>query len=141
MDLWFWIAVAVVMAIAEGVTVQLVSLWFVGGALGAIVTALLGGELWLQVLVFALVSALLLLLLRPLLRKHLKKGIVKTNVDALVGKHALVTERIDNLHATGHVKLDGNIWTARSVNDTPIEPDAEVVIRSIEGVKVLVEPA
>lgn len=139
MELWFWIVIAVVMAIAEAATVQLVSLWFVGGALGAIVVTLLGGALWLQILVFALVSLALLLLLRPLLRKYMHKGIVQTNVDALIGRKALVIERIDNLHATGRIQLDGTDWTARSVNDTVIEVGSEVVIRSIEGVKALVE--
>ena len=139
MELWFWIVIAVVMAVAEAATVQLVSLWFVGGALGAIVVTLLGGALWLQILVFALVSLALLLLLRPLLRKYMHNGIVQTNVDALIGRKALVIERIDNLHATGRIQLDGTDWTARSVNDTVIEVGSEVVIRFIEGVKALVE--
>ena len=139
MELWFWIAIAAVMAVAEAATVQLVSLWFVGGALGAIVANLLGAPLWAQVLTFALVSLALLLLLRPILKKYVKKDIVSTNVDALVGRKALVIERIDNLHATGRIKLDGTDWTARSVDNTVIESDSEVVIRSIEGVKAIVE--
>ena len=139
MELWFWIAIAVVMAIAEAATAQLVSLWFIGGAVGAIIVTLLQGPLWLQILVFALVSLALLLLLRPVLKKYMQKGLVQTNVDALIGRKALVIERIDNLHATGRIKLDGTDWTARSVNDAVIEADSEVVIRSIEGVKTLVE--
>ena len=139
MELWFWIAIAVVMAIAEAATAQLVSLWFIGGAVGAIIVTLLQGPLWLQILVFALVSLALLLLLRPVLKKYMQKGLVQTNVDALIGRKALVIERIDNLHATGRIKLDGTDWTARSVNDAVIEADSEVVIRSIEGVKALVE--
>lgn len=139
MELWFWVGIAAVLVVVEAATVQLVSVWFVGGAIGAIVVTLLGGPLWLQVLVFALVSLTLLLLLRPLLRKYIRKNIVQTNVDALVGRKALVIERIDNLHAAGRIKLDGTDWTARSVDDTPIEQDAEVVIRSIEGVKAIVE--
>lgn len=140
MELWFWIAVALVMAIAEGATVQLVSLWFIGGAVAAIIATLCGAPIWLQGVLFGAVSLILLALLRPLLRKHLAKNVVRTNVDALCGKHAVVTERIDNLHATGHIKLDGNLWTARSVDDSVIEENTEVVIRSIEGVKALVEP-
>ena len=139
MELWFWVAVAVVMAVAEAATVQLVSLWFIAGAVAAIVATLLGAPIWLQVVLFAAVSGLLLILLRPLLRRQQAKHVVRTNIDALSGKHAVVTERIDNLHATGRVKLDGNDWTARSVDDTVIEPGTEVVIRSVEGVKTLVE--
>ena len=139
MELWFWIVVAVAMAVVEAATVQLVSVWFVGGALAAIVVKLLGGPLWAQVLAFGLVTLLLLLLLRPLVKQYLNKDTTKTNVDALVGRKALVIERIDNLQATGRIKLDGADWTARSVDGTVIEEQSEVVIRSVQGVKALVE--
>ena len=140
MDLVFWIAVAVICAAAEALTVQLVSLWFVGGALAAIAARLLGGPLWLQIVLFAAVSVVLLVLLRPIIRKQQKKHLVRANIDALQGKRAVVIERIDNLHACGRIKLDGNDWTARSCDDSVIEPDTVVVIRRIEGVKAFVEP-
>ncbi len=139
MELWFWVGVAVVLAIAEAMTVQLVSLWFVCGAVGAIVAQLLGAPLWAQVLVFALISLALLLGLRPFIKKHVSKNVIKTNVDSLAGRRALVIERIDNLQASGRIQLDGADWTARSVDDSVIEPGTEVVIRSISGVKALVE--
>ena len=139
MELWFWIVVAVAMAVVEAATVQLVSVWFVGGALAAIVVKLLGGPLWAQVLAFGLVTLGLPLMLRPLVKQYLNKDTTKTNVDALVGRKALVIERIDNLQATGRIKLDGADWTARSVDGTVIEEQSEVVIRSVQGVKALVE--
>lgn len=139
MELWFWIAIAVISALTEAATVQLVSVWFLGGALAAILATVLGAPIWLQIVLFVAISVLLLVVLRPLLKRQVAKRACRTNVDALIGKHALVTERIDNLKATGHIRLDGNLWTARSVNDSVIEPETEVVIRSIEGVKALVE--
>lgn len=139
MELWFWIALAVVMVIAEAATAQLVSLWFIGGAVAAIVVQLLGGPLWAQILAFGLVSLALLLLLRPVLKKYMKKDIVKTNVEALAGRKALVIERIDNLQATGRIKLDGTDWTARSIDDSIIEPGGEVIIQSVSGVKAIVK--
>ena len=139
MELWFWIVVAIGTAVVEAATVQLVSVWFVGGALAAIVVKLLGGPLWAQVLAFALVTLALLLLLRPILKRYLNKNTIKTNVEALAGRRALVIERIDNLQATGHIKLDGADWTARSIDGTVIEAGTEVVIRSVQGVKALVE--
>ena len=139
MELWFWIVVAIGTAVVEAMTVQLVSVWFVGGALAAIVVKLLGGPLWAQVLAFGWVTLAMLLLLRPLLKRYLNKNTVKTNVDALAGRRALVIERIDNLQATGRIMLDGADWTARSVDGSVIEEQSEVVIRSVQGVKALVE--
>ena len=139
MEIWFWIVVAIGTAVVEAMTVQLVSVWFVAGALAAIVVQVLGGPLWAQVLAFALVTLALRVLLRPIVKRYVSKGTVKTNVDALVGRNALVIERIDNLQATGRIKLDGADWTARSVDGSVIEVNSEVVIRSIQGVKALVE--
>ena len=62
-----WLALLIVFAITEGVTVALVSIWFMGGALAALIAALCGAELWVQVVLFFAVSILLLLCLRPLI--------------------------------------------------------------------------
>lgn len=137
---WVWLALLGVFLAIEGATVALVSLWFIGGAAVALIFALCGLPLWSQVLVFAAVSAALLICLRPFLKKYINSKKVNTNVDALIGKHAVVTEAIDNLHGQGTVKVGGNLWSARSVGDAPIAADTVVVIRRIEGVKVFVEP-
>ena len=71
--------------------------------------------------------------------KVLRKGTVHTNADSLIGKEAVVTERIDNLRSTGAVQVNGQVWTARSVNpEHEIEKDEVVMIRAIEGVKLIV---
>lgn len=140
MDSIFWIIMAVVFAAVEFGTVALISVWFVGGAIAALIASLLGAKIWLQVLIFAGVSAVLLLLVRPFLRKYVDPHKVKTNVDALVGQKAVVIEPIDNLEGLGTVKLNGNIWTARSVDEETIPADTVVEIRSIEGVKLMVAP-
>lgn len=137
---WVWLALLGVFIAVEGATVALVSLWFIGGAAAALIFALCGLPLWSQVLVFAVVSAVLLIGLRPFLKKYINSKKVDTNVDALIGKRAVVTEAIDNLRGQGTVRLGGNLWSARSVGDAPIAADTVVVIRRIEGVKVFVEP-
>ena len=138
---WVWLGLLVVFAIVEASTVTLVSIWFVGGSLAALITALLGGEIWLQVLLFLVVSVALLLCLRPLLRKFVTPKKVPTNAPANIGKLAVVTEDIDNLHGTGAVKLSGVTWTARSLKGERIAAGSVVCIRQIEGVKLFVEPA
>ncbi|MBQ3217207.1 MAG: NfeD family protein [Oscillospiraceae bacterium] len=138
---WVWLAALVIFAIVEASTVTLVSIWFVGGSLAALIAALCGGELWLQVVLFLAVSILLLLSLRPLLRKFYSPKKIQTNAPANIGKLAIVTEDIDNLRSTGAVKLSGVVWTARSNSGAVIPIGTVVRITGLEGVKLFVEPA
>ena len=125
----------------EANTVTIVSAWFAGGALAALITSLLGGPMWLQVLLFFAVSIVLLAALRPLVKKHFIPKLEKTNVDAVVGTTGTVLSPIDNIQATGRVKLGGMEWTARSTNGEPIAEGTIVKVDRVEGVKVFVTPA
>jgi len=135
-----WIALAAVFMAAELATVALVSLWFVIGSLAALAASLLGVAVWLQVLIFALVSGGMLVLLRPFLRRYVDPYKIRTNVDALIGRNGIVTESIDNLKAHGALKLDGLVWTARSETGAAIPAGSVVVVRAVEGVKLIVAP-
>ena len=99
--------------IFESLTAQLVSVWFVIGAVAALVSSLAGAEFYVQIIVFIAVSVLMLLITRPLVKKKLIVKSEPTNADRCIGKTATVTEDIDNINATGQVKVDGQIWTAR----------------------------
>lgn len=134
-----WLILLVAFAIVEGVTVSLVSVWFIGGAAAALIAALCGAEVWLQVVLFFGVSIVLLLCLRPLSKRLLKQKKVATNADSNIGKEAIVTEEIDNLQGKGAVKIAGVEWSARSEDGSVIEKDAVVRILRIEGVKVCVQ--
>ncbi len=136
-----WLALLIVFAITEGVTVALVSIWFMGGALAALIAALCGAELWVQVVLFFTVSILLLLCLRPLSKRLIKQKKVATNADSNIGKEAVVTERIVNLQGSGAVRISGVEWSARSADGSEIEKGAVVRVLRIEGVKVCVERA
>ena len=118
--------------------IHLISIWFAVGALAAAVTAMLGGQIWLQATVFALVSGALLAALWPFVKKFLKPKITQTNVDSVIGTEGYVTDAVDNLSATGQVKLGGMYWTARSTGGQPIPTGALVRVDRIEGVKVFV---
>ena len=135
-----WLILLVAFAIVEGVTVSLVSVWFIGGAAAALIAALCGAEVWLQVVLFFGVS-IVLLCLRPLSKRLLKQKKVATNADSNIGKEAIVTEEIDNLQGKGAVKIAGVEWSARSEDGSVIEKDAVVRILRIEGVKVCVQRA
>lgn len=136
----FWVAALVVFLIVEAVTAGLVSIWFVFGSLVALICAALGAAVWLQIFWFVIVSVATLVLTRPLVKRYVDSRSVATNADRSIGRAAVVTERIDNLAATGAVKLDGVVWTARSTDDAvAIETDERVTVRAIEGVKLIVE--
>ena len=139
MESLYWLIAMILLGILEAVTVSLVSLWFAGGALAAMVASLLGAPLWLQVAVFLVASGILLACLRPLAKRSAGAR-TKTNVDSLMGQQALVTEDIDNLTAQGAIRVNGNTWTARSTNGKPIPADTRVVIDRVEGVKLYVTP-
>ena len=135
-----WVALLVIFIITEVLTVSLVSVWFAAGALAATVCALLGGEVWLQVVLFFAVSGVMLFLLRPVAKKHFTPKLTRTNVDAVVGSTGKVTLRIDNDAASGQVKLGAMEWTARSTSGAVIEEGTRIRVDRIEGVKAFVSP-
>ena len=141
MDTIIWLVLLVVFLIAEAATVTMVSLWFAAGALAAMLVSLLGAPVWLQVALFLIVSAVLLSCLRDVVRKHFTPKLTKTNVDAIVGSKGYVTADIDNISATGTVKLGAMEWTARSADGTPIPKGTLVQVERIEGVKAFFTPA
>ena len=135
-----WLGLLIFFVVAEIATVGMVSLWFAFGALAAMITAMLGGQLWLQAVLFFVVSGALLFSLRPLAKKFFTPKLVKTNVDAVVGKEGVVTARIDNIAACGTVKLGAMEWSARSTDGSPIQEGTRIRVDRIEGVKVFVTP-
>lgn len=135
-----WLGLMILFLIAEGATVSLVSLWFAAGAVVAMFAALLGAGVWLQTGLFLVVSGALLLMLRPIVRRYLVPKITATNVDSLVGATGLVTVAIDNVTASGQVKLGAMEWTARSTTGENIPQGSLIRVDRIEGVKVYVTP-
>ena len=133
-----WLGAIVVFGIAEAATAGLVSIWFVGGAVAALLTASFGGPLWLQFLLFLGVSAVLVVATRPIARRMLEKTITPTNADRVLRHTARVTETVDNDRPSGAVYIDGKTWTARSEDGTVIAKDRTVEVVRMEGVKLYV---
>ena len=133
-----WLILLVVFVIVEALTVGLASVWFAAGALVALLSTYFTDNIWLQIFLFVAVSAVALFALRPLAKKYVTPKQVATNADRVIGRDAVVTEDIDNLTATGAVKIFGVLWTARSVDDNPIPAGATVTVREIDGVKLVV---
>lgn len=135
----FWLIALIVLLVGEAITIGLTFVWFAVGALGALIVAVLGGALWLQVVIFLALSGVTLALARPVFASFLKTSHAATNADRVIGQTAVVTEQIDNLSGTGQVNVAGQIWSARSAHDVVIPRETEVRVLKISGVKVLVE--
>lgn len=121
-------------------TLGLTTIWFAAGALVAVVAALAGFNLGIQIGAFVVVSVVLLFFTRPVAVRYLNSRTTKTNAEALVGKSARVTIDINNLKGEGQVVISGLEWTARSSVDTAtFKQDEYVTIVGIEGVKLIVE--
>lgn len=133
-----WIALAVVFALIEAATAQIITIWFAVGAVGAVIAHLLGASLLVQFLVFVLLSVLTLVVARPFLVKFTRTKTQPTNLDMCIGQDALVLEEINNTNGTGQAKVRGAIWTARSQNGSVIPKDTIVIINAIDGVKLIV---
>ncbi len=137
-----WISVAVGLLIVELLTSDLVSVWFsFAGLLVCVLTAVFPQLHWgWQVLIFTGISLLLLILTRPLVKKFLKRGEEQaTNLELLIGKIAIVEEEIDNDLSKGVAKINGVSWSARSENGEKIAVGGFVVIKRINGNKLIVE--
>ena len=136
----FWLVAMVVFMAAEAMTVTLVSIWFAAGALGAVLVALLGGGLMLQVTVFLALAIVLLFFLRGIVRKHFTPRLTRTNIDSVIGSTGIVITPVNNIAALGQVQINGMEWSARSTNNTHIPAGTLVKVDKIEGVKVFVSP-
>lgn len=139
-ETFFWLAALVFFLFMESSTVALVSIWFAAGSLVALLASLFGVTLWVQIVLFLAVAIGLLACLRPFVRKYIQPKLTATNVDAVIGKEGYVTTPIDNLNATGEVKLGAVLWTARSTGGETIPEKTLVKVDTIEGVKVFVTP-
>ena len=136
-----WLVAMIVLLIIEGIVPGLVSIWFAIGAFAAMISAILGAPLWLQVLWFFAVSILTLCLTRPFAKKYVNSRATPTNADMLIGKECVVRESIDNVLGAGAVSVDGKVWTARTENDDIKVPEgSRAVVVRIEGVKLIVKP-
>ncbi len=135
----FWVLAIVAFSVLEVATVNMVSIWFIGGSLAALMAQLLGALLWVQITVFLAVSVALLAALRPFVRKYVHPKHTATNADMALGREAYITETVDNLRETGALKLDGKTWSVRSLSGASIPEGTLVKVIKMEGVKLYVE--
>jgi membrane protein implicated in regulation of membrane protease activity len=136
---WVWVALVIIFAVIEVFTMGLYTVWFALAALVMVFFSSLKIAVPFQLLIFLAVSALLLFFTRPLAIKKFKVGREKTNVDSLIGMHALVTRTISEFEK-GEVKLNGQFWSARAEDNSVVPQGAKCEVVKIEGVQAVVRP-
>lgn len=137
----FWLVLAIIMLVGEFITVGFFLITLAAGSILAMLVALVTPTIWIQVTVFLLSSILFFFTLKPFMKRLFPvETETRTTVNRVIGKNALVLIDIDNINGKGQVKVDGDIWSARSLNGEIIPKNSVVIIRRVEGVKVIVEP-
>ena len=138
----FWLIAAGIFFIIEMATIGFLVFWLVIGPLLALVTIFITDNIFIQALVFVITSTLLLIFTRPLVNKFIKiPKEIKTNAYSIIGKKGIVISKINNIEGTGQIKMDGEIWSAKSATDEDIPENTEVEIVEIDGVKAVVKEA
>ena len=135
----FWLIAAGIFFIIEMATIGFLVFWLGIGAILAMITSFITDSILIQVIVFVITSTLLLIFTRPLVNKFIKvPKEIKTNAYSIIGKKGIVISDINNIDGSGQVKVEGEIWSAKSENDEDIAKDTEVEIVNIDGVKLVV---
>ena len=126
-----WLVVLIVSIGVEVATLGLTSIWFAGGAVVAVIVAAVHGPVWLQILLF---------FTRPIAVRYFNRDRVRTNVESMIGRQAIVTSEIDNLQGIGQVTVGGQEWSARTEGDgLNLQPGTVVDIVAVNGVKLIVK--
>ena len=135
-----WLVILVILIVIELITMGLTTIWFAGGALAAALISIPGKPLALQILIFLIVSGLLLYFTRPVAVKYFNRDRIRTNVESMIGRQAIVISEINNLEGIGQVNTGGMEWSARSSFHNVVLPVGTVVtVLGVDGVKLIVE--
>ncbi|MGN0384361.1 MAG: NfeD family protein [Lachnospiraceae bacterium] len=138
--LFVWLLLLIVMIVTELITMGLTTIWFAGGSIIAIILAVLHVPVAIQIAAFLVVSIVLLIFTRPIAVKYFNHDRLKTNVESMIGRQAVVISEIDNLNGIGQIQVNGQEWSARTVEDGQVIPVGEVVVvKAVSGVKLIVE--
>jgi membrane protein implicated in regulation of membrane protease activity len=141
-DAWvFWLIAAIVLAIAEVLTLTFVLGMIAGGAAAAALVAAIGAPSVVQVIVFGAVDALLLGLVLPIVRRHRHTpAAIRTGTAKLIGTRAMTLSEVTTANG-GQVRIGGETWTARPYADGLVIPAGEWVdVLEIDGVTAVVHP-
>lgn len=136
----FWLIAAGIFFVIEMATVGFLIFWLGIGALLAMITSFITNSIIIQTIVFVVSSCILIPLTKPLADKFIGKKTVPTNSYSLINKHGIVLQDIDPIQGVGQVKVNGEIWSAKTEDESIIKKDTEIQVLKIDGVKLIVSP-
>jgi len=134
----YWIIILAILIFIEILTLGITTIWFAGGAVAAFILSLYYDNLILEIIVFLAVSLALLYFTRPVVMKQLNSTRTSTEYEGVIGKIAVVIIEVDNMNGVGQVNVDGQEWSARSLDGSILKKDTTVRIQGITGTKVIV---
>ena len=136
---YLWLGVLVITLIAEVATATaLVTVWFSVGALLALICNILHLSIYIQVVVFIIASILCLIFIRPLMYKMIRPAKANTNADRVIDQiYTIISDSNDDHIAT--LKANGFVWNARTIDNADLKVNDRVLVKSIEGSKLIVE--
>lgn len=136
----FWLIAAGIFFVVEIATVGFLVFWLGIGALLAMITSFITDNIIVQTSIFVVSSCILIPLTKPLADKFTAKKSVPTNSYSLINKHGIVVQDIDPIKGVGQVKVNGEIWSAKTEDESKISKDTEIEVLKIDGVKLIVSP-
>lgn len=136
----FWLIAAGIFFIVEIATVGFLVFWLGIGALLAMITSFITDNIIAQTIVFVVSSCILIPLTKPLVDKFIGKKSVSTNSYSLINKHGIVTSDINPIEGVGQVKVNSEIWSAKTDDESTIAKGTEIEVLKIDGVKLIVSP-
>lgn len=134
----YWLIILAVLIFIEIITLGLTAIWFAAGALAAFIASLFLDNLVIEVIVFLGFSLSLLYFIRPLIVKYFSPRKTKSDYEGVIGKNAIVDITIDNLNLSGRVNIEGQEWSARSLEGNIIEKGSRVKVLGISGTRLIV---
>ena len=136
----FWLIAAGIFFIIEIATVGFLIFWLGIGALFAMVASFITANIIAQTIVFVVTSCILIPLTKPLADRFTGKKIIPTNTYSLINKRGIVTIDINPIEGSGQVKVNGEVWSAKSDDESKISKDTEIEVLAVDGVKLIVKP-
>lgn len=134
-----WIIICLAAISIELLTpTALLTIWFAGGSVIALILEILNFSVPIQIISFLVVSLVMMLVVRPVATRYLRGNVVPTNADRVIGSIAKVTKPIGD-DTWGEVYVNSTYWSAVEVNNHSVEKGRQVKVLAIEGAKLIVK--
>lgn len=134
-----WLIIAILFFILEMMGPGFLLFWVGVGALLTMIVSIFVDNIAIQIGIFTISSIALLFCTRPFVKRFTKNDTTPTNAYSLIGKKGIVLKEINPIKGIGQIKVNGEIWSAKSSSDNIIAEGELITVLKIDGVKAIVE--